>query len=66
VLDMSAALDLGYLPVGDFACTVRHEIDWLTSLVDHAGGARLPNDWADGRLDGAFDYASEDRFLANR
>ncbi|MFY9807843.1 MAG: NAD-dependent epimerase/dehydratase family protein [Pseudonocardiaceae bacterium] len=66
VLDTSAALDLGYVPVGDFACTVRDEIDWLMSVVDHADGARLPHGWDDGRLDGAFDYASEDRFSALR
>jgi nucleoside-diphosphate-sugar epimerase len=66
VLDMSAALNLGYVPVGDFACTVRDEIDWLTSIAERAGEARLLHDWNDGRLDSAFDYASEDRFLANR
>lgn len=31
VLDTSAALALGYRPVGDYATTVREEIDWLIS-----------------------------------
>ena len=51
VLDMSAARELGYEPVGDFAATVPAEIDWL---VDE----RPPVD--DEFFAGYFDYAAED------
>jgi nucleoside-diphosphate-sugar epimerase len=60
VLDMSAAVDLGYTPVGDYAATVAAEVEWLVS-----GAESLPG------LDDEFfgpmlDYAAEDRYLAVR
>ena len=55
VLDMTAALELGYVPVGDYAATVAAEIDWLV-----AGGYE-PDPEFFARF---FDYVAEDRFLA--
>jgi len=62
VLDTSAAVELGYVPVGDYAATVTAELDWLVAAV--RGGLAL-------ELDDAFfrpflDYAAEDRYLAAR
>ncbi len=64
VLDTSAAVGLGYRPVGDFASTIADELDWLTDVSDTATSARLPEELDDGRFDRAFDYALEDEFLA--
>jgi nucleoside-diphosphate-sugar epimerase len=61
VLDMSAALALGYEPVGSYAETVRAEVEWLAT-ADPAG---LPAD-DDGFFAQYFDYASEDLFLDAR
>lgn len=68
VLDMTAANDLGYVPVGDYASTVADEVQWLVSA---ASGADRPDARA-GVLPGLdddfftqfFDYAAEDRYLA--
>ena len=64
VLDTSAALALGYRPVGDYAATVVDTVDWL---VESARGgpdaAKLPVD-DDEFFAELFDYAAEDRFLA--
>ncbi len=61
VLDTSAALQLGYFPVGDYAATVDDEVTWL---VEAAGGGaeadRLPTD-SDTFFAGLLDYAAEDR-----
>jgi hypothetical protein len=51
------ATDLGYRPVGDYASTVPAEIDWLVN--DRP-------DLDDGFFAGLFDYAAEDRYLADR
>ncbi len=64
VLDTSAALGLGYRPVGDFASTIVDELDWLTAIAATARPARLPEGLDDGRFDQAFDYAAEDELLA--
>lgn len=56
VLDTSAALELGYVPAGDYAATVAAELDWLTGLAEPP---------ADPFFDGYFDYAAEDRYLAS-
>ncbi|HEX5403332.1 MAG TPA: NAD-dependent epimerase/dehydratase family protein [Pseudonocardiaceae bacterium] len=53
VLDMSAAIALGYRPAGDFATTVADEIDWLVSTGQVPG------------MDEYFDYAAEDAYLAD-
>lgn len=66
VLDVSAALALGYQPAGDYATTVRAMLDWLVELaIPEPDGARLPEDWDDDFFDGRFDYRSEDAYLAS-
>jgi len=66
VLDMQAALDLGYTPVGDYAAAVVDEVGWLVSAAGGGAGAEnLPG------LDDAFfgpmlDYTAEDRYLATQ
>lgn len=64
VLDTTAATDLGYVPVGDFATTVSAEIDWLVALTRGQGRPELPLGCTDGYFDTLFDYAQEDRYLA--
>lgn len=66
VLDMTAALDLGYLPVGNYAATVAAEVEWLTSAAaGHEGDRALA--WLGDPYFGSFlDYAREDRYLAER
>ncbi|HEX4058248.1 MAG TPA: NAD(P)H-binding protein [Galbitalea sp.] len=56
VLDLSAALALGYTPAGTYAETVGAEIDWLVREHDTL-------DLSD--FDDAFDYAAEDEYLAS-
>lgn len=57
VLDMSAALELGYEPAGDYAATVAAEVDWLVSGVE-------PRPVPDDEYFAPFlDYAAEDRRL---
>jgi len=64
VLDMSAAGELGYEPVGDYATTVPDEIDWLVKAAgDDAAILPAPDDDFFGPM---FDYAAEDRYLASR
>jgi nucleoside-diphosphate-sugar epimerase len=66
VLDMTAALDLGYVPAGDYATTVAAEVEWLTSAAAGREGDR-PLAWlSDPYFDSFFDYGREDRYLAAR
>jgi nucleoside-diphosphate-sugar epimerase len=64
VLDTSAALELGYRPVGGYAETVIEELDWLaTQYRDRRAGWPLP------AVDDPFfaplmNYAAEDSLLA--
>jgi hypothetical protein len=55
VLDMTAASDLGYVPVGNYVATVAEEIDWLVA-------ERPPLD--EEFFASYFDYSAEDRYLA--
>ncbi|HTZ94615.1 MAG TPA: NAD-dependent epimerase/dehydratase family protein [Streptosporangiaceae bacterium] len=66
VLEMTAALELGYIPAGDYASTVAGEVEWLVSAAaGHAGEQALA--WlSDGYFDSYLDYASEDRYLAEQ
>ena len=59
VLDTSAAVELGYMPAGDYATTVADELDWLVAT---GGERRLDEDF----FTPLFDYAAEDRYLAGR
>jgi nucleoside-diphosphate-sugar epimerase len=54
-LDLTAAAELGYRPVGDYATTVAAEVDWLVA----AGTAPDPE-----YFERLFDYAAEDAYLA--
>ena len=63
MLDVTASLELGYEPAGDYADTVAEEVEWLVSAA--RAGERLP-----GRDDPFFgpllDYAAEDRHAVIR
>jgi nucleoside-diphosphate-sugar epimerase len=64
VLDMTAAVELGYTPVGGFATTVAEEIDWLVSAARGGADAEIlpgPDDPFFGPM---LDYAAEDRYLS--
>ena len=62
VLDMTAAADLGYTPVGDYATTVAEQVVWLVSAA--RGGEMLPG-LDDEYFGPLLDYAAEDRYLAS-
>jgi nucleoside-diphosphate-sugar epimerase len=63
VLDMSAALALGYSPIGGYAATVADEVEWLvTAATGGADAAKLPRD-DDPFFTPLFAYAAEDRLL---
>lgn len=57
VLDMSAAQELGYRPVGNYADTVVESVDWLVRTSDEQQALNHPF------FQGRFDYAAEDAFL---
>ena len=66
VLDTTAAVELGYEPVGDYAATVVDEVDWLVSIARAPDGETNvpgPDDPVFGPM---LDYAAEDRYLATR
>lgn len=61
VLDLSAAHELGYTPVGDYAATVGPTVDWLVAEARVRGVPSVqPTDF----FEGLFDYDAEDRFLS--
>lgn len=66
VLDTTAAVRLGYEPVGDYATTVGGTLDWL--VASHAGGPDAPLLPAPGDPFFAplLDYETEDRFFRER
>jgi nucleoside-diphosphate-sugar epimerase len=66
VLDTSAAAELGYRPVGDYASTVPDVIDWLTKIARFTDGAQLPSGFADDYFAGRFDDEREDLYLAGK
>ncbi|MGL6279512.1 MAG: NAD-dependent epimerase/dehydratase family protein [Gaiella sp.] len=66
VLDTTAAAALGYAPAGDFAATVREEVDWLVAAARGSDDAAALPDDDDPFFAGYFDYAAEDRFLRGR
>jgi nucleoside-diphosphate-sugar epimerase len=63
VLDLSAALDLGYTPAGDYAATVADEVQWL---VDAALADRPDASFDAEYFAPLLDYAAEDRYLASQ
>jgi nucleoside-diphosphate-sugar epimerase len=66
VLDMTAALDLGYIPAGNYASTVGAAVEWLVSAAAGREGAEALAWLSDDYFDSYLDYASEDRYLAER
>jgi nucleoside-diphosphate-sugar epimerase len=64
VLDMSAAAELGYTPVGDYATTVADEVEWLVATARRGEGAENLPGPDDPYFGPMLDYAAEDRFLA--
>jgi nucleoside-diphosphate-sugar epimerase len=64
VLDMSAAVSLGYKPAGDYAATVATEVDWLVSAARGHEGPEVLEWLSDSYFDSLLDYAAEDRYLA--
>jgi len=63
VLDTTAAVQLGYQPVGNYQTTAG--IDWLVRVTEPNGPVRLPKRYDDGYFADRFDYDAEDRFLRN-
>jgi len=64
VLDMTAAIDLGYTPAGDYATTVAEEVEWLVSAARGGeGAAHLPGP-DDAFFAPMLDYTTEDRHFA--
>lgn len=61
VLDMSAAGELGYRPVGSYAATVAEEVRWL---VSRAASGELVGAFDDVFFEPFFDYAAEDHYLS--
>ena len=66
VLDMNAAINLGYSPVGDYATTVVDEVNWLVSAARGGAGAGLLPGPDDAFFAPFFAYAAEDRYLSTR
>jgi nucleoside-diphosphate-sugar epimerase len=64
VLDTTAAVTLGYEPVGDYATTVVDEVDWLVSIARAPDGAASLPGHDDALFGPMLDYAAEDRYLA--
>jgi nucleoside-diphosphate-sugar epimerase len=64
VLDTTAAHDLGYTPVGDYAATVAAEVSWL--VAGARGGAEDPPGDNDPYFAPMLDYAAEEAYLATR
>jgi nucleoside-diphosphate-sugar epimerase len=66
VLDMAAALALGYQPVGNYASTAAEAIDWLVeSATCQDGRFAIPRS-ENSFFNSWFDYEGEDRYLAGR
>jgi nucleoside-diphosphate-sugar epimerase len=64
VLDMTAAIDLGYTPAGDYAATVAGEVEWLVAAAGGGEGASILSVPDDAFFAPMFDYPAEDRYLA--
>jgi hypothetical protein len=65
VLDTGAAGRLGYRPAGDYAATVRQEVDWLAGLAQ-VGAPALGAAFEAAAFSSMFDYGKEDRYLSRR
>lgn len=67
-LDISAAHQLGYQPVGDYAATVATELQWLVSLAgaDSHGIVPLPPGFNNDYFAPMLNYSAEDGYLTSR
>jgi nucleoside-diphosphate-sugar epimerase len=61
VLDMTAALELGYEPAGDYPATVVDEVEWLVAAARDGPESELLPPADDGYFAPLLDYAAEDR-----
>jgi nucleoside-diphosphate-sugar epimerase len=64
VLDPTAALELGYTPVGDYAATVAEEVEWLVAAARGGDGEESLPALDDPFFAPMLNYAAEDRYLA--
>lgn len=64
ILDTTAAIELGYEPIGDYASTVGDEIDWLVDIAITTNGIHLPDVFNNQYFERHFDYQAEDAYLA--
>ena len=64
VLDMTAAAELGYTPVGDYATTVAEEVEWLVRVAEGGAVAEIVPGFDEAYFTPMLDYAAEDRYLA--
>jgi nucleoside-diphosphate-sugar epimerase len=63
MLDTTAAVELGYTPVGDYATTVADTVEWLAATARDSDTAdQLPGAY-DPYFGPMLDYAAEDRYL---
>ena len=63
VLDTTAALELGYVPAGDYAATVADMVDWLVTAAQGGEGSDLLPAPDDEYFAPLLDYPAEDRRL---
>lgn len=61
ILDTRASLALGYVPVGNYAATVQHELEWLSRTAEDPVHAASRQEFF-GRY---VDYSAEDKFLSD-
>ena len=66
VLDMQAALALGYQPTGDYPTTVAATVDWLVSAANGGEDAALLPTATDPFFVQLLSYDAEDAYLAAR
>ncbi len=66
VLDMTAAIALGYTPAGDYATTVADEVEWLVSAARGGEGAEHLPGLDDPFFGPMLQYSAEDVYLAAR
>ena len=63
VLDTTAALELGYVPAGDYAATAADMVDWLVTAAQGGEGSDLLPASDDEYFAPLLDYTAEDRRL---
>jgi nucleoside-diphosphate-sugar epimerase len=63
VLDTTAALELGYVPAGDYAATAADMVDWLVTAAQGGEGSDLLPAPDDEYFAPLLDYTAEDRRL---